>query len=154
MIAIRENWRRWTIRFLGDPRPPILTVQLFLELLTGLLDLSSTRCGDDWTTPIPQKSWSVRDVALRLLGGDIGVLSYQRDGDVRSAPKSADYGELVEFVRAQHDTWIRAAQRGGSRCRECEEARCRGGDAARDCVATSSTTAPPCGLGTSRSQRM
>jgi hypothetical protein len=95
-----------------DP-PPILTVQLFPELLTGLLDLLATLSGDAWTKPIPKKSWSVKDVALHLLGGDMGILSRQRDGSVSSAPKTADYRELVEFVRAQNDTWIQAAQRTG-----------------------------------------
>lgn len=91
--------------------PPILTVRLFPGLLTGLLDLLATLSGDDWTTPIPKKSWSVKDVALHLLSGDIGILSRRRDGYVSAAPKTTDYRELVEFLRTQNDTWIRAAQR-------------------------------------------
>ena len=91
--------------------PPILTVQLFPELLTGLLDTLATLSGEDRTKRIQRKSWSVKDVALHLLGGDIGILSRQRDVYVVSAPKTKDYRELVEFVRTQNDIWIRAAQR-------------------------------------------
>lgn len=55
--------------------PPVSTVQLFPDLLDELLRLLAALSPDEWTRPVPRKSWSVHDVALHLLGGDVGVLS-------------------------------------------------------------------------------
>ncbi len=93
-----------------EPRP-IFTTQLFPELLAGLLDLLTALAGEDWTKPIPRKSWSVKDVALHLLGVDVGVLSRERDGYTVSGKEIRSHRELVEFVKTLNDTWIQGAQR-------------------------------------------
>lgn len=90
---------------------PIFTTQLFPELLTGLLDLLTTLASEEWTKPIPRKAWTVKDVALHLLGVDIGVLSRERDGHVLLSTEIMGDRELVEFVKMLNDTWIHAAQR-------------------------------------------
>jgi len=91
--------------------PPVFTTQLFPELLTGLLDLLNTLSGKDWAKRIPGKAWSVKDVALHLLGVDIGVLSRERDGHVALSKEIGGDRELVEFVKTLNDTWIHATQR-------------------------------------------
>jgi len=93
-----------------EPRP-VFTIQLFPELLTGLLDLLKTLSGEDWAKPIPRKAWSVKDVALHLLGVDVGVLSRERDGHVSLSKEIGSDRELVELVKALNDAWIHAAQR-------------------------------------------
>ena len=71
----------------------------------------TTLASEDWTKPIPRKAWSVRDVALHLLGVDVGVLSRERDGYVASSKEIRSNRELVEFVKIFNDTWIHATQR-------------------------------------------
>jgi len=93
-----------------EPRP-VFTAQLFPELLTGLLDLLKALSGEDWTKPIPGKAWSVKDVAVHLLGVDVGVLSRERDGHVAIRKETGSDRELVEFVKTLNDAWIHAAQR-------------------------------------------
>jgi uncharacterized protein (TIGR03083 family) len=93
-----------------DPRP-VFTTHLFPELLTGLLNLLTTLSGEDWTKPIPRKAWSVKDVALHLLGVDVGVLSRERDRHVALSKEIRSDRELVEFVKTLNDEWIHAAQR-------------------------------------------
>ena len=93
-----------------EPRP-VFTAQLFPELLTGLLDLLKALSGEDWTKPIPGKAWSVKDVAVHLLGVDVGVLSRERDGHVAIRKETGSDREFVEFVKTLNDAWIHAAQR-------------------------------------------
>jgi uncharacterized protein (TIGR03083 family) len=93
-----------------SPRP-VFTAHLFPELLTGLLDLLTTLGSEDWTKPIPRKAWSVKDVALHLLGVDVAALSRERDGHVALSKEIRNERELVEFVKTLNDTWIHAGQR-------------------------------------------
>jgi len=90
---------------------PVLTVHLFPGLLAGLLDLLSALSPDEWARPIPRKSWTVRDVALHLLGDDVGVLSRGRDRFTASTIHAGSRAELVEALAAQNDSWIAAGQR-------------------------------------------
>lgn len=90
---------------------PVITIQLFPELLTGLLDLLTSLSKEEWAKGIPRKSWSVKDVVLHLLGGDVGVLSRERDGYVAATPNVGGYRELVAFLKTQNDSWIDGTQR-------------------------------------------
>lgn len=90
---------------------PVPTAHLFPELLTRLLELLGPLPADDWEAPIPRKSWTVRDVALHLLGGDVGVLSRGRDGSMQSSIEVTARAELVAALAAQNDLWIAAGRR-------------------------------------------
>ena len=96
----------------GLRRPePVQTAHLFSELLTGLLDLLQQLWAQEWDAPVPRKSWTVRDAALHLLGGDVGTLSRGRDGFTQSVIKAATRAELVAALAAQNDLWIAAGRR-------------------------------------------
>jgi len=90
---------------------PVFTAHLFPELLEGLLNLLSGLTSVNWAEPIPRKSWSVKDVALHLLGGDVGVLSRHRNGCITSGKGIHNYEELVSFLKTQNDTWIESTRR-------------------------------------------
>lgn len=91
--------------------PPVFTAHLFPELLTGLIDLLATLRPDEWSKPVPRKSWTVHDVALHLLGVDVGLLSRERDGFIESSILATSYRELVEALKTLNDTWIAAGRR-------------------------------------------
>jgi uncharacterized protein (TIGR03083 family) len=90
---------------------PIIVVHLFPEILDKLLDLLSGLSPQDWQKPTACSSWSVKDVALHLLGGDIGILSRGRDGFAPPAEPARDWGELVTHVHNLNQTWVGAARR-------------------------------------------
>ena len=61
---------------------PIMTTELFPELRQHLLSLLNSLTPEEWDRPTLARKWTVKDVALHLLGDDIGVLSRKRDGHV------------------------------------------------------------------------
>ena len=76
---------------------PIIVVDLFPEILEKLLALLSDLSADDWARPTACSHWSVKDVALHLLGDDVHILSWQRDNH-SSAASAASWEELVTFI--------------------------------------------------------
>lgn len=97
-------------RSMREP-PPVFTAQLFPELLEGLLSLLAALPPEEWSKPVPRKSWTVQDVALHLLGVDIGLLSRERDRFTVSNVDARTQRELVEALKILNDTWITAGRR-------------------------------------------
>ncbi|HEX8682468.1 MAG TPA: maleylpyruvate isomerase family mycothiol-dependent enzyme [Ardenticatenaceae bacterium] len=93
------------------PPEPILVTDLFPEILDELLVLLASLTPEEWESPTVAEGWSVRDVALHLLGGDVGILSRQRDGYAPPGPPIASWDELVAFINHLNDTWLQAARR-------------------------------------------
>ena len=89
---------------------PVQVLQLFPEVRQELLDLLSNLSAEDWERPTACALWSVKDVALHLLGGDIGILSRRRDGFAPGAPP-ANWAELVALINHLNDLWVKAARR-------------------------------------------
>jgi uncharacterized protein (TIGR03083 family) len=90
---------------------PIIVAGLFPELLDNLLQLLSGLTADHWEKPTICGGWSVKDVALHLLGVEVGNLSWKRDhfSATPTAVGSAD--ELVDFVNNLNESWIEATRR-------------------------------------------
>lgn len=97
-----------------QPPKPILVADLFPEILERLLALLSGLDRADWHKPTICTGWSVKDVALHLLGVEIGNLSVRRDGHVANEPIQ-DRDELVEFVNAWNQDWVRVSRRMSTR---------------------------------------
>ena len=89
---------------------PILTAPLFGELRRELLSLLKGLADEEWKLPTAAGPWNVKDVALHLLGGDVGNLSRRRDGFSLPADLSS-YEKLVAFVNGINASWVRAGQR-------------------------------------------
>ena len=97
---------------------PILVADLFPELDRLLLELLRGLTLKQWAVPTACAGWSVKDVALHLLGGDLGNLSRRRDGvsDARAAyaPPGADFGDtptLVAALNRWNEGWVVAMRR-------------------------------------------
>lgn len=88
---------------------PIIVIDLFEPLLGHLLGLLSRLDEQDWGRATPCQEWTVKDVALHLLGDDIGLLSRGRDKETTSLlPPGPD---LVSRINAQNQLWVEAARR-------------------------------------------
>jgi hypothetical protein len=62
------------------------------------------------TRPTACPGWSVKDVALHLLGVEVGNLSRRRDGQA-VAVSITGWEELVTFVNDFNEAWVQAAHR-------------------------------------------
>ena len=96
----------------------MLTVDLFQETRRRLLDLLSSLSDEQWRAPTVCAGWSVKDVALHLLGGDVANLSRRRDGlrDALNAyvPPGASLSDqtmLVMALNRWNEDWVMAARR-------------------------------------------
>jgi uncharacterized protein (TIGR03083 family) len=97
------------VPLLKEPQP-IIVVDLFPEILEELLAVLSGLSAADWTRPTVCSAWSVKDVALHLLGDEVHILSGQRD-DHSPAASVASWRELVTFVNDQNALWVQATRR-------------------------------------------
>jgi uncharacterized protein (TIGR03083 family) len=95
---------------LMKPPEPIIVVDLFRPILDKLLGLLESLSDSQWQSPTVCRGWSVKDVALHLLGGDIGVLSRKRDCH-SPAPPINDTDQLLNLVNELNEAWITAARR-------------------------------------------
>jgi uncharacterized protein (TIGR03083 family) len=93
---------------------PILTIGLFPELRQHLLELLVGLAPDEWALPTAAKKWSVKDVALHLLAGDIGILSRKRDAFTPGGPISG-WEDLVALINRLNEEWVVATRRLSSR---------------------------------------
>jgi uncharacterized protein (TIGR03083 family) len=115
-------------RHISSP-PPIDVVDLFPEERQSLLALLSKLTEEEWDSPTICPGWSVKDIALHLLGVDLGNLSLRRDGF--SDPWWQSSGDdLAASLNRFNETWVLAARRISPRLL-CELLRFTGEAAAR-----------------------
>jgi uncharacterized protein (TIGR03083 family) len=93
---------------------PILTGQLFGPLRRELLLLLGGLSPQEWKRPTAAGKWNVKDVALHILGGDVGNLSRRRDAFSLTADLS-NYEKLVAFINQLNASWVAAGQRMSTR---------------------------------------
>lgn len=96
--------------------PPISTLHLFGPEREALTDLLADLVDDDWYQPTVCEGWNVHDVALHLLGGDIGLLSGGRDRfrgspAVPVPPDLSDWSTLVRWIDTRNAVWVDATRR-------------------------------------------
>ena len=90
---------------------PVLVTELFPELRKHLLELLRALQPAEWDLPTAARLWNVKDVALHLLGGDLGVLSRKRDGFTPGGVSIAGWDDLVAFINQLNHTWLQATRR-------------------------------------------
>ncbi len=90
---------------------PVQVLELFPEMRQALLDLLASLSAEDWERPTACALWSVKDVALHLLGGDIGILSRRRDGFTPPGKPPENWAELVALINHLNDLWVKASRR-------------------------------------------
>jgi uncharacterized protein (TIGR03083 family) len=89
---------------------PVIVATLFPEIHGELITLLKSLSANDWQKPTVCTDWSVKQVALHLLGGEIGNLSRRRDGHVSKATING-WNELVTFINDWNQSWIAATDR-------------------------------------------
>jgi uncharacterized protein (TIGR03083 family) len=92
------------------PPAPINVIELFPELQKHLLSLLSGLTHDEWNLPTVCPGWSVKDVALHMLGVDLGNLSGRRDGFRDPYWRTAN-GDTVDDLNVFNQNWVVAARR-------------------------------------------
>jgi len=88
----------------------VLTGELFGVVRRELVSLLSGLSEEEWKLPTAAPKWNVKDVALHILGGDVGNLSRRRDGFSLAADLSS-YEKLVKFINEINASWVLAGQR-------------------------------------------
>lgn len=98
----------------ANPAGPVLVADLLPEERASLLELLRSLEPDRWEGPTACPGWSVKDIALHLLGDDIGILS-RRKGEQPSgagdAIPSPGWDELVTEVNRSNQLWVEATRR-------------------------------------------
>ncbi|MCB9458382.1 MAG: maleylpyruvate isomerase family mycothiol-dependent enzyme [Anaerolineaceae bacterium] len=93
-----------------QPVQSIDVIDTFEKLRAELLQILSQLRHLQWQQPTACEGWSVHDVAVHLLGDDIGLLSSRRDGHHEPA-RFNNYAELIAWINYRNDVWVRAARR-------------------------------------------
>lgn len=98
-----------------EQQPPIDTRHLFASERDELLSLLGSLASEQWQLPTVCDGWSVHDVALHLLWGDISNLSRRRDGYFGRAQDSpgdlTSLESVIALVNTLNDNWLRGARR-------------------------------------------
>jgi len=93
-----------------QPIEPLIVTDLIFEVRQELLAVLESLTATEWAAPTVCAGWSVRDVALHILGDDIGLLSNMRDKDGQYH-KFENWEGLVAYINDQNDLWVRAMRR-------------------------------------------
>lgn len=93
-----------------QPLEVIDTRDLIFEMRTELLRVLRNLDSAAWDQPTTLPGWSVKDVALHLLGNDIGSLSRHRDKDGMTFEEDS-FEALVARINQSNAEWITAARR-------------------------------------------
>jgi len=89
---------------------PVIVATLFPEIHKELISLLKSLSAEDWLKPTVCAGWSVKDVTLHILGGEIGNISRRRDGCEENVSIN-NWEELVTFINDWNQSWVSAAHR-------------------------------------------
>lgn len=97
------------------PLPPIETIHLFSGERRELISLLRSLTPQEWMLPTPCAGWSVHDVAIHVLGDDIGKISGSRDShpnpEFATGINITSFAGLVAAIDRQNDQWVKASRR-------------------------------------------
>jgi uncharacterized protein (TIGR03083 family) len=89
------------------PLPMPVVADRFAPMRAELLRILHGLSDADWHLPTVCPGWSVRDVALHILGDDVGLLSNLRDHDGQYGAFT-EFDDLVTFINQRNAVWIDA----------------------------------------------
>jgi uncharacterized protein (TIGR03083 family) len=93
------------------PPRPIFVSHLFPEVLDKLVELLANLSEEMWQRPTACRGWSVKDVALHLLGVEVGILSRKRDCFTPPGKPIRGQEDLVALVNDLNATWVQVTRR-------------------------------------------
>lgn len=91
--------------------PPVIVTSLLPAVHQELISLLGSFSPDEWAATTSCPGWSVKDIALHLLGVEVGVLSNGRDKMPGTWFSNVPWDELEELVNRQNELWVEAARR-------------------------------------------
>ncbi len=95
---------------------PVDVLDLFAGERAALIDLLGELSDDQWAAPTACPGWSVKDLALHLLGDDVGRLSGGRDGFSNPSFGGPDldltnWADLITAINRQNEAWVSGTRR-------------------------------------------
>jgi uncharacterized protein (TIGR03083 family) len=95
---------------------PVFVLDLFPLIRQALLQLLTGLNEEEWYLPTVCTGWSVKDIALHLLGDDVGLLSRKRDGfdslaKVYPRRRIDGWSDLVAYLNEINALWVQATRR-------------------------------------------
>lgn len=88
---------------------PVEVLDLFSLERASLLELLEGLTPEEWAKPTACGDWSVKDVALHVLGGDLGNISGRRDGTWGLNPTPGE--GFGAFLNRINEEWVATARR-------------------------------------------
>lgn len=90
----------------------ISTIDLFPKLDKKLIDLLKSLSANDWERQSLASLWTVKDIAVHLLDGNIRTLSMLRDGYFGEKPENVNsYEDLVSYLNRLNADWVKGMKR-------------------------------------------
>ncbi len=98
------------------PLEPVLVTELLPGERTALLELLGGLSAAEWDKSTVCPGWSVKDIAVHLLGDDMGLISRERDGyapevAVGISDKGIDWPSFVNWINQRNAIWVQANRR-------------------------------------------
>jgi hypothetical protein len=91
---------------------PIFITDLFYQLDEKLIEFLSDLSDEDWNRQTIAPLWTVKDIAVHLLDGNIRALSMGRDGYFGVQPDSINsYQDLLNYLNKLNADWVHALKR-------------------------------------------
>jgi uncharacterized protein (TIGR03083 family) len=94
-----------------QPVPPIHVLDRFEPLYDALFDVLSSLPSNRWERPTVCPGWTVKDISLHLLGGDLGILSRERDHYTPASQLISGWNDLVALINDLNALWVTATRR-------------------------------------------
>jgi uncharacterized protein (TIGR03083 family) len=94
-----------------QPIPPVHVLDRFEPLYDALFALLGSLPSDHWERPTVCPGWTVKDVTLHLLGGDLAILSRERDHYTPASQPISGWNELVTLINDLNAVWVTATRR-------------------------------------------
>ncbi|MBA4849621.1 maleylpyruvate isomerase N-terminal domain-containing protein [Emticicia sp. BO119] len=94
------------------PLSPIFITDLFYKIDKKLIEVLQSLSDDDWNKQSIAPLWTVKDIAVHLLDGNIRSLSMARDGYYGVQPDNVNtYQDLVFYLNKLNADWVIAFKR-------------------------------------------
>ncbi len=91
---------------------PIITSHLFPKLDEVLIQLLKSLSSEDWNKKTIVPKWTIKDIAVHLLDGNIRALSMLRDNYFgQNPPQINSYQDLLDYLNELNADWIKAMKR-------------------------------------------
>jgi uncharacterized damage-inducible protein DinB len=90
--------------------PPLDTRGYFDEERRDLLTLLDSLSASEWSAASSAEGWTVKDLALHLLDGDLGRLSRGRDGELTGVLKTRGTQGLAQALSVKNQRWLEATR--------------------------------------------